>query len=137
MWRCDKKMSNNQNPFPIALFLGITGGIVLAFSVGAYQLVTGMSQSAKDTAGIVLAVLSVAGVVIIGIVFALRHSPARRHAEPTPTIDTRPYHIQHPLPRPAQLPAGAAGPQYDETLIYTPPQASRARNWAVVDEVKR
>mgnify|MGYP000845508805 FL=1 len=130
-------MNNNQNPFPIALFLGITGGIALAFAIGAYQLVTGMSQAAKDTAGIVLAVLSVAGVVIIGIVFALRHSPARRHAEPPPTIDTRPYHIQHPLPRPAQLTAAPAGPQYDETLIYTPPQSNRARNWAIVDEVKQ
>jgi hypothetical protein len=36
----------NQNPLPTALFLGITGGIIAACAIGAYQIVAGMSQSA-------------------------------------------------------------------------------------------
>lgn len=134
---------NSQNPLPIALFLGITGGLIAAAAIAAYQLITGMSQSAKDTAGILLVVGPLLLLLVIGIIWAMR-KPQPRQTRPAEHDNAgqdwaagnsaAPYHIQYPHPSATK---GLPAPQYDETLIYTPPQANRARNWAIVDEVKK
>ncbi len=136
-------MNTNQNPLPIALFLGITGGIIVACAIFAYQLITGMSQAAKDTAGILLVAGPLLLLLVVGIIWVMR-KPQPRHTRPAEPSETGqdwaagnsadPYHIQHPHPSAAK---GLPAPQYDETLIYTPPQANKARNWAIVDEVKQ
>lgn len=132
-----------QTDLSIAVFVGITGGLIAACAVGAYQLVTGMSQSAKDTAGILMVVLPIGALFTMAVIWLMRRKPQNRQQIDDAIIDTRPYHQQYPLPRqlpqhaPQQAISAPAGPQYDETLIYTPPQANKARNWAIVDEVKR
>jgi len=130
-------MNTNQNPLPIALFLGITGGIIVACAIFAYQLITGMSQTAKDTAGILLVAGPLLLLLVIGIIWVMR-KPQPRHTRPAEPSETgqdwaAPYHIQHPHPSAAK---GLPAPQYDETLIYNPPQAATTRQWAIVDEVK-
>ena len=136
-------MNTNQNPLPIALFLGITGGIITACAIGAYQIVAGMSQSAKDAAGILLTVLPIASLFAMAIIIWLTRRKPQNRQHVDNVIDMGLYHVQYPLPRqlpqhaPQQAISAPAGPQYDETLIYAPPQANKARNWAIVDEVKR
>ena len=135
-------MNTNQNPLPIALFLGITGGIIVACAIGAYQLITGMSQAAKDTAGILLIVLPIGALFAMAVIWLMRRKPQNRQQADN-VVDMGVYHVQYQLPRqlpqhaPQQAISAPAGPQYDETLIYTPPQANKARNWAIVDEVKQ
>lgn len=131
-----------QNDFPIAIFIGTAGGLIAGCAVGGYQLVTGMSQTAKDTVGILLVTLP-AAVLLIGVVIYMMQRRPQRQPRPSEhsnagqdwaTGDSAaPYHIQYPHPSAKGLPA----PQYDETLIYNPPQTATARQWAIVDEVKQ
>ena len=126
-----------QNDFPIAVFVGTVGGLIAAAAVGAYQIATGMSQNAKDTVGILLVTLPSAILLIAVIIYMMQRRPQRQsrpveHGNVGQDWDT-PYHIQHPHPSAK----GLLAPQYDETLIYNPPQAATTRQWAIVDEVKR
>jgi len=125
-----------QNDFPIAIFVGTVGGFIAAAAVGAYQIATGMSQTAKDTVGILLVTLPFVILLIACIIYMVQRRPQRQprlveHSNAGQDWDT-PYHTQHPHPSAKGLPP----PQYDETLIYNPPQAATTRQWAIVDEVK-
>ena len=130
-------MNKNENPLPTALFLGITGGIIVACAIGAYQLITGMSQAAKDTAGILLIVLPIGALFAMAVIWLMRRKPQNRQ-QADDTIDMRPYHVQYPLPRqlPQQAISAPAGPQYDDSIAFNPQQA-KTRQWAIADEVTR
>ena len=131
----------NENSLPTALFLGITGGIITACAIGAYQLITGMSQAAKDTAGILLIVLPIGALFAMAVIWLMRRKPQNRQ-QADDAIDMRPYHVQYPLPR--QLPQQATQqaisapntPQYDDSVMFNPQQA-KTRQWAIADEVQR
>ena len=130
-------MTTNQNPLPIALFLGITGGIIAACAIGAYQIVAGMSQSAKDAAGILLIVLPIGAFATPIIIWLTRRKPQnRQHVDNV--VDMGVYHVQYQLPR--QLPQQAISapntPQYDDSIAFNPQQA-KTRQWAIADEVTR
>ena len=127
----------NENPLPISLFLGITGGIITACAIGAYQLITGMSQSAKDAAGILLIVLPIGAFATPIIIWLTRRKPQnRQHVDNV--VDMGVYHVQYQLPR--QLPQQAISapntPQYDDSIAFNPQQA-KTRQWAIADEVQR
>ena len=132
----------NENSLPTALFLGITGGIITACAIGAYQLITGMSQAAKDTAGILLIVLPIGALFAMAVIWLMRRKPQNQQSIAQDAIDMRPYHVQYQLPR--QLPQHAtqqaisapAGPQYDDSIAFNPQQA-KTRQWAIADEVQR
>ena len=127
----------NENPLPTALFLGIAGGIITACAIGAYQIVAGMSQAAKDTAGILLIVLPIGALFAMAVIWLMRRKPQNRQ-QADDTIDMRPYHVQYPLPRqlPQQAISAPAGPQYDDSIAFNPQQA-KTRQWAIADEVTR
>ena len=127
----------NENPLPTSLFLGITGGIIAACAIGAYQIVAGMSQSAKDAAGILLTVLPIGALFAMAIIWLMRRKPQNRQ-QIDDSIDMRPYHVQYPLPRqlPQQAISAPAGPQYDDSIAFNPQQA-KTRQWAIADEVTR
>ena len=130
-------MTTNQNPLPIALILGITGGIIAACAIGAYQIVAGMSQSAKDAAGILLIVLPIGAFATPIIIWLTRRKPQnRQHVDNV--VDMGVYHVQYQLPR--QLPQQAISapntPQYDDSIAFNPQQA-KTRQWAIADEVQR
>ena len=127
----------NKNPLPTALFLGITGGIIAACAIGAYQIVAGMSQSAKDAAGILLIVLPIGAFATPIIIWLTRRKPQnRQHVDNV--VDMGVYHVQYQLPR--QLPQQAISapntPQYDDSIAFNPQQA-KTRQWAIADEVTR
>ena len=127
----------NKNPLPTALFLGITGGIIAACAIGAYQIVAGMSQSAKDAAGILLIVLPIGAFATPIIIWLTRRKPQnRQHVDNV--VDMGVYHVQYQLPR--QLPQQAISapntPQYDDSIAFNPQQA-KTRQWAIADEVQR
>ena len=127
----------NQNPLPTALLLGITGGIIAACAIGAYQIVAGMSQSAKDAAGILLIVLPIGAFATPIIIWLTRRKPQnRQHVDNV--VDMGVYHVQYQLPR--QLPQQAISapntPQYDDSIAFNPQQA-KTRQWAIADEVQR
>ena len=128
----------NENPLPTALFLGITGGIITACAIGAYQLITGMSQAAKDTAGILLIVLPIGALFAMAVIWLMRRKPPTQQSIAQDAIDMRPYHVQYPLPRqlPQQAISAPAGPQYDDSVMFAPQQA-KTRQWAIADEVTR
>ena len=132
----------NENPLPTALLLGITGGIITACAIGAYQIVAGMSQSAKDAAGILLTVLPIGALFAMAIIIWLSRRKPQNRQQADDAIDMRPYHVQYPLPR--QLPQQATQqaisapntPQYDDSVMFNPQQA-KTRQWAIADEVQR
>lgn len=131
-------MNTNQNPLPIALFLGITGGIITACAIGAYQIVAGMSQSAKDTAGVLLIVLPIGALFAMAIIIWLTRRKPQNRQHVDNVIDMGLYHVQYQLPR--QLPQQAISapntPQYDDSIAFNPQQA-KPRQWAIADEVTR
>jgi hypothetical protein len=115
--------------FAVVLFSAIFA-IVIGYRIDQPTL----TILAGVTVGFIVA--SVAVGVLAFLVIRQNRQPARTAHQP-PTGDWV-YYVQHPLPKPtAHQLSAPAGPQYDETLIYTPPQANKARNWAIVDEVKR
>ena len=127
----------NENSLPTALLLGITGGIITACAIGAYQIVAGMSQSAKDAAGILLIVLPIGAFATPIIIWLTRRKPQnRQHVDNV--VDMGVYHVQYQLPR--QLPQQAISapntPQYDDSIAFNPQQA-KTRQWAIADEVTR
>ena len=134
-------MNKHENPLPTSLFLGITGGIITACAIGAYQIVAGMSQSAKDAAGILLIVLPIGLLFTMAVIWLMRRKPQNRQQADN-VVDMGVYHVQYQLPR--QLPHQAtqqaisapAGPQYDDSIAFNPQQA-KTRQWAIADEVTR
>ena len=130
-------MNKNENPLPTALFLGITGGILTACAIGAYQIVDGMSQSAKDAAGILLIVLPIGALFTMAVIWLTRRKPQNRQQADN-VIDMGVYHVQYQLPR--QLPQQAISapntPQYDDSIAFNP-QRAKTRQWAIADEVTR
>ena len=127
----------NENPLPTALFLGIAGGIITACAIGAYQIVAGMSQSAKDAAGILLIVLPIGLLFTMAVIWLMRRKPQNRQQADN-VVDMGVYHVQYQLPR--QLPQQAISapntPQYDDSIAFNPQQA-KTRQWAIADEVTR
>lgn len=130
-----------QTDLSIAVFVGTTGGIIAACAVGAYQLINSMSQSAKDVAGILLIVLPIGALFTMAVIWLMRRKPQNRQ-QIDDAIDMRPYHVQYPLPRqlpqhaPQQAISAPAGPQYDDSVMFSPQQA-KTRQWAIADEVQR
>ena len=129
----------NENPLPTALFLGIAGGIITACAIGAYQIVAGMSQSAKDAAGILLTVLPIGALFAMAIIVWLTRRKPQNRQHVDHIIDMGLYHVQYQLPR--QLPQHApqqaiSAPQYDDSIAFNPQQA-KTRQWAIADEVQR
>ena len=135
-------MNTNQNPLPIALFLGITGGIITACAIGAYQIVDGMSQSAKDAAGILLTVLPIGALFEMAIIIWLTRRKPQNRQHVDNVIDMGLYHVQYQLPRqlpqhtPQQSISAPNTPQYDDSIAFNPQQA-KTRQWAIADEVQR
>ena len=129
----------NENSLPTALLLGITGGIITACAIGAYQIVAGMTQSAKDAAGILLIVLPIGALFAMAIIVWLTRRKPQNRQHVDHIIDMGLYHVQYQLPR--QLPQHApqqaiSAPQYDDSIAFNPQQA-KTRQWAIADEVQR
>ena len=128
----------HENPLPTALLLGITGGIITACAIGAYQIVAGMSQSAKDAAGILLTVLPIVALFALAIIIWLSRRKPQNRQHVDNVVDMGVYHVQYQLPR--QLPQQAISapntPQYDDSIAFNPQQA-KTRQWAIADEVTR
>lgn len=115
----------------------VVGAAIVCFG-GVFAIVVG-NRIDQQTLVILTGVATgfVIAAIAVGLIafFVIRQNrQPRQQGHQSPIADwLQPYHVQHPLPRPAQLPAAPAGPQYDESVTFTLRQPQR--RWVAVDEV--
>lgn len=118
----------------------VIGAAIVCFG-GVFAVIVGNRidhQTLVILAGVATGfVIAAIAVGLIAFFVIRQNRQPRQQGHQSPIADwSQPYHVQHPLPKPAaqQLPA-PAGPQYDDTVTFTLKQPQR--KWVAVDEVTR
>ncbi len=117
----------------------VVGAAMVCFG-GVFAVVIGYRIDQQTLVIITgVAVGFVVAAIVVGLIafFVIRQNrQPRQQGHQSPIADwSQPYHVQHPLARPAQLPAAPAGPQYDDSVTFTLQQPQR--RWVAVDEARQ